>query len=82
MFQVNVDAIKKLMQEYNLNQSSLGKRIGVSRACVSRILKGKRSPSTKFIAGFKQAFPMHSLEYYFFIQSVADRCHQDKKEAS
>lgn len=75
----NVDAFKQLMMENNLNQSSLARKMGLSRACINRYMNGSRvKPSSKVIDGFSRAFPHHSLTHYFFTPSVTHECHQEE----
>lgn len=65
MVKVNERAFAELMKEQSLTGAKLARRLGVSRACVSRILRGQRQPGSKFLSSFKTAFPQHSLEYFF-----------------
>lgn len=72
---INVEAIKKAMNDEKMNQAELARRIGVSRSCINRILQGQRKPGEKVIAGLKLAFPSYSLDYFFYT-SVTHECHQ------
>jgi len=61
----NNEFLRKVVEEENLSQAELARRMGVSRACVTRILQGKRQPSVVFLAGLRRIFPQHSLDYFF-----------------
>lgn len=65
MIKFDTDALQDLITDNNLNESKLAKKIGVSRACVNRILKKTRNPSLKFLTGLKEAFPQYNLEEFF-----------------
>jgi len=71
----NTDVLIALLRKENISEAELARRIGVSRACVNRIVKGTRQPSSKFLAGLRRAFPDYSLDY-FFTESDANECHQ------
>jgi transcriptional regulator with XRE-family HTH domain len=73
---INLPALKDFMNVNKLSAAELSRQTRVSRAQVSRILKGERGPGTKFIAGFKRAFPDQPLEAFFFTSSDAERCHR------
>ena len=62
---LDVQKIKELMHEEGLNQSAMARRLGVSKSCISRILRGQRVPSSLFIARLKQAFPDYGLDRLF-----------------
>lgn len=53
------------MQEKGMTQAELAKATGVSPSLVSRVLRGLRSPGSKFIASLKAVFPEKSLEFFF-----------------
>lgn len=65
VYYFNVLALRQAMLEYNLTEAALARTIGVSRACINRIIKNERQPSTKVISGLKIAFPEKSLDYFF-----------------
>lgn len=48
-----------------MNQAELARKMGVSRGALSRILRGLRSPNSRFIAALKQGFPNLPLNYFF-----------------
>ena len=73
---INVEAVKKLMVQDDLSCAAFGRRLGVSRSLVSRILSGSREPSSRFIVRFKEAYPNLSIERYFFTPSVTHECHR------
>ncbi|HHW27211.1 MAG TPA: helix-turn-helix transcriptional regulator [Firmicutes bacterium] len=53
------------MREKGITQASLAKAAGVSPSLVSRVLRGLRSPGSKFIASLKKVFPDKSMEFFF-----------------
>lgn len=61
----NVFALRQAMLEHHMSEAKLARTIGVSRACINRILKKQRQPSTKVVSGLKTAFPEKSLDYFF-----------------
>lgn len=65
VYRFNVSALQKAMLEHHMSEASLARTIGVSRACINRIIKKQRQPSTKVVSGFKNAFPEKSLDYFF-----------------
>ncbi len=71
MILLNVDNLKKVMDKENLNQSSLSKKMGLSRACVNRHITGsRRYPSAKFIGAIRKTFPEYSFEYFFTLSGA------------
>ena len=66
--EANIAALTHLMVEKRLSQAQLASKIGVSRSCISRIMSGKRTPSSQVMAGLKKAFPEYSLDYYFAVE--------------
>lgn len=77
----NKRAFQKLMKENNLSQAALARKMGVSRACICRYMRGyRKKPSPKVIDGFSRAFPGHSITYYFFTSSVTQECHAIEEE--
>ncbi len=79
MNQFDPQKLRTLINTQGMSQADLSRRLGVSRASVSRILRGKRKPGSDFIAALKTAFPNTPLDY-FFSPGVANKCHL--KEAS
>jgi transcriptional regulator with XRE-family HTH domain len=59
--------LRAALQESGMNQAELARKMGVSRAALCRILRGHRSPNSRFIAALKQGFPNLPLEYFFEI---------------
>lgn len=62
----DVYALRKAMHEHQMSEADLARKIGVSRACINRILKNERQPSIKVVSGLKTAFPEKSLDYFFY----------------
>lgn len=48
---VNVDYLKKYLEEQNLNNKEFAEKIGVHESTVSRFLRGKNGVGSKFIKG-------------------------------
>ena len=68
MFALNKANLQRVMEKEGLNQASLARRLGVSRACVSRQMAGsRRYPSAKFMGAIKKAFPEYSFDYFFYL---------------
>lgn len=61
----NVSALRQAMLEQQMSEAKLARTVGVSRACINRILKKQRQPSSKVVRGLKLAFPEKSLDYFF-----------------
>jgi len=68
MFALNKANLQRVMEKEGLNQASLARRLGVSRACVNRQMTGsRRYPSAKFMGAIKKAFPEYSFDYFFYL---------------
>lgn len=63
---LNKDAIIDILEKENWNFSKFALELGISRATVSRVMNGQRSPSGVFISAFKKRFPKKSIDKYFF----------------
>ncbi len=48
---INLDYLKKYMEEKKISEAKLAKIIGVDYTTVYRIFKGDRNPGAKFITG-------------------------------
>lgn len=59
------------MDQAGLTQAETARRMGVSRASLSRILRGLRSPNSNFIAALKSVFPDKPMEHFFDLGTVA-----------
>ncbi len=59
------DKLRRVMAREGLNQTQLAKRLGISRATVSRWLSRKSQPLPRTLYTLKQEFPETSLDYYF-----------------
>jgi transcriptional regulator with XRE-family HTH domain len=57
------------MQEAGMTQAQLARKMGISRASLSRILRGLRSPGSRFVAALKVAFPDKPMECFFDLNS-------------
>ncbi len=60
--------LRTALQKGGMNQAELAGKMGVSRAALSRILRGLRSPNSRFIAALKRGFPNLPMEYFFEIR--------------
>lgn len=47
------------------SQTAIADELGLHRATVSRVLRGKAEPGHKFVASFRKKFPRESLDRYF-----------------
>lgn len=65
VYHFNVLALRQAMNEQHMSEAALARTIGVSRACINRIINRQRQPSTKVVSGLKTAFPEKSLDYFF-----------------
>jgi len=61
----NTQVLHTMILQHGLTKAELARRMGVSRACVSRILSGQRQPNAVFIANLKRVFPDCSLDAFF-----------------
>ena len=75
---INVEAVLKIMEEKKLSLRGFSAMIGVSPACMSRIMNGQRDPSTVVVGAIKKALPEYSLDY-FFDATVTNKCHEPRK---
>lgn len=57
------------MQEARVTQAQLARKMGISKASISRILRGLRSPGSRFIAALKAVFPDKPMESFFDLNS-------------
>lgn len=57
--------LRKALLESGMSQAQLARKIGVSKASLSRIIRGLRSPNSRFIAALKLGFPKLPMEYFF-----------------
>ncbi len=64
-YDFNVLALRQVMDERHMSEAALARTMGVSRACINRILKKQRQPSAKVVTGLRTAFPDRSLDYFF-----------------
>ncbi len=70
-FRIRIWAFQKLMLHEGLSQSGLARRIGMTPACVCRILSGKRHPSGDFVAAMTNSFPEYRQDWLFRIEGVS-----------
>ena len=59
--------LRAALLKSGMKQAELARKMGVSRAALSRILRGHRSHNSRFIGALKQGFPNLPLEYFFEI---------------
>lgn len=63
----NKEYILKLVCNNDWSWAELARKMGVSKAEVSRWLNGRRNGGRKFISGIIKAFPDEPLEKLFFL---------------
>ncbi len=61
-----INRINELMEEYQLNASSLADKIGVQRSSVSHILSKRNKPSLDFILKIERNFDKIGLNWLLF----------------
>ncbi|MBP2644359.1 MAG: helix-turn-helix protein [Firmicutes bacterium] len=71
LMKANIEEIQRLMDKNKWNKSQLAREIGVSRACISRIMNSQRNPGGDFLSAFKIRFPEYPLEKFFYADCVA-----------
>ena len=54
---INVEYVRRLMEERDLSQKALAVNMHLTESCVSRILNRKRVGSLDFLEGLARAFP-------------------------
>ncbi len=65
MLKFSPERLRRTLDQAGMTQAELAKKMGVSRASLSRVLRGLRSPGSKFIAALKAAFPDKQMEHFF-----------------
>ena len=66
MYEFSPRELRNALDEAGLTQAELADRMGISKASLSRVLRGQRSPGSKFIAALKAAFPEKPMESFFW----------------
>lgn len=61
-----INRINELMEEYQLNASSLADKIGVQRSSLSHILSKRNNPSLDFILKINENFEKIDLNWLLF----------------
>jgi len=61
-----INRINKIMEEYQLNASSLADKIGVQRSSLSHILSKRNKPSLDFILKINENFKKIDLNWLLF----------------
>ena len=64
-----INRINELMEEYQLNASSLADKIGVQRSSLSHILSKRNKPSLDFILKIERNFEKIDLNWLLFGKS-------------
>ena len=64
-----INRINELMEEYQLNASSLADKIGVQRSSLSHILSKRNKPSLDFILKIERNFEKINLNWLLFGKS-------------
>lgn len=64
----NVELLKKLMEQGNMRQAELARRLKVDRSCVNKILNENRIPEIRVLIGLVRVFPNYSVEDFLFLE--------------
>ncbi len=67
-----INRINELMEEYQLNASSLADKIGVQRSSLSHILSKRNKPSLDFILKIEKKFEKIDLNWLLFGKSTLE----------
>tara|TARA_B100001250_G_scaffold219618_1_gene188444 strand:+ start:1864 stop:2241 length:378 start_codon:yes stop_codon:yes gene_type:complete len=67
-----INRINELMEEYQLNASSLADKIGVQRSSLSHILSKRNKPSLDFILKIENNFKKIDLNWLLFGKSTLE----------
>ncbi|MGI6631695.1 MAG: helix-turn-helix domain-containing protein [Bacillota bacterium] len=62
--------LRTALRASGMTQAELARKMGVSKASLSRIIRGLRSPNSRFIAALKLGFPELPMEYFFEAEDV------------
>lgn len=62
----NVAALRRIMEQEGLSPSGFARKLGISRAHMSRIMKGQRRPGAEFIVALLRAYPDKKFEDFFW----------------
>lgn len=76
---INVEAVKKLMDERGLSQKALAVDMHLTESCVSRMLNGRRSGSLEVLEGLARAFPDVDLRVFLKQESSKSPTRTQKK---
>ncbi|MGE5580438.1 MAG: helix-turn-helix domain-containing protein [Bacillota bacterium] len=68
MYSFSPRRLRETMDEAGMTQAELAEKMRISRASLSRVLRGLRSPGSKFIAALKAAFPDKQMESFFDLE--------------
>ena len=55
VYKFSPERLREVMEEAGLSQAELARQMGISRASLSRILRGLRSPNSRFVAEIGRA---------------------------
>lgn len=69
---INIEYVKKLMDERDLSRKALALDMRITESCLSRILNGKRVGSLEVIEGLAKAFPDVDLRDFLLLDKPAD----------
>lgn len=64
---LNIEYIKKLMDEKNMSERQLAVKSGLSSATISRVLSSKRGAGARTLAGIRRAFPGEPVEKLYIM---------------
>lgn len=75
-----INRINELMDEYQLNASSLADKIGVQRSSLSHILSKRNKPSLDFILKIEKNFEKIDLNWLLFGKSSFENVKENDKK--
>lgn len=76
-----IENIEAAMKMHKLpNKAALARFVGLSRGCITKLLKPGAHAGASVIAAFSVAFPKVSADY-FFVPAVTNECQQKATDA-
>jgi len=64
---INVEFVKKLMDERGMKRRALAKAMNVTESCLSRLLSGKRNGSLEVLEALATVFPDTDLRLFLVL---------------
>lgn len=73
--------LEKLLYERNISQSALAKKIGVDKSLMNKWVKGKHTPSARFMTKIARELGMTEQEIFFDAnyENLPKRCGSSDK---